>query len=102
MRDIGSMAGIGNRLRLARRAAKLSQDEVAVTLGTTQQTVAKWEAGRAAMGIDRLMQVCVLYGKSYDFILSGKEQYSSCPPEGRLSCRIIYRGCGGCEDCMPT
>lgn len=102
MRDIGTLIGIGERLRVARQAAGISQGNAALTLGVSQQLVAKWERGESELGALRLMQVCVLYGKSYDFILAGREQYASCPPEGRLSCRIIYRGCGGCDVCSPV
>lgn len=37
----------GNNLREARKAADLTQAELAELLGTTQQAIAKWETGKS-------------------------------------------------------
>jgi transcriptional regulator with XRE-family HTH domain len=62
---------IRRRFRSARRAAKLSQEDVAAELGVTRQTVSNWEVGRTSPGLAELAKICALYGVSADLILYG-------------------------------
>jgi transcriptional regulator with XRE-family HTH domain len=71
---------IGERLRLARRAAKLTQAEVAHDLGRSRQSVSAWERG-SPLTLDELVDLAILYGKSTDWLLLG---ISSTPIGGRL------------------
>lgn len=50
-------AAISDRIREARRAAKLTQDQLAERLGISSQAVQQWESGRAKPDLDRLPAV---------------------------------------------
>ena len=63
---------IGARLKLARSKKGLTQDKAAVKLGIPKsQTISAYETGTNYPPIDRLMDMCQLYGVSSDFILFG-------------------------------
>lgn len=66
-------AAIGARLREARIAAKLSQDDVAVEFHRTRQAVSAWEAGRAMPALDDFLSLSILYGAPANQLLHGLE-----------------------------
>jgi transcriptional regulator with XRE-family HTH domain len=66
----------GERFRLARERAGLSQDEAAAELGCTRQAIGAWERGKALPGARRLAQVCTTYGCTPNELL-----YGAPPPE---------------------
>ena len=82
---------IGERLRRARIAEGLTQEEVARTLGVFRQEVARYERDERLPTLDRLIDMCVMYGVSSDSILGLAE----CPEcrrtreskEARSHCR---------------
>ena len=49
-----------------RRAAGLTQEDVASRLGVSRQTVGKWESGRATPELEKLIALCDLLGCSLD------------------------------------
>jgi len=57
----------GNRLKLARQRAGLSQVDVAEHLGISRQSISKWENGRTFPDFDNLSLLCDLYGISLDY-----------------------------------
>jgi transcriptional regulator with XRE-family HTH domain len=71
---------IGERLRLARQAAKLKQAEVALELHRSRQSVSAWERGHP-LTLDELVDAAVLYGVSADWLLLGIE---TVPVGGRM------------------
>jgi transcriptional regulator with XRE-family HTH domain len=48
------MAAIGDRLRNAREEAKLTQEQLAAKMSTTQSVVSAWEAGSRTISVRRL------------------------------------------------
>lgn len=69
------------RLRELRESLKLTQEELAKSLNTTQQTIARWESGKSQPNISALKDLAVILGTSVDDLLeyskSGKKMYSS-------------------------
>ena len=55
---------LGQRLTTLRKAAKLTQEEVAEKLGVTQSAVSQWETGLAAPSASLLPALLDLYGTS--------------------------------------
>ena len=49
-----------------RRAAGLTQEDVASRLGVSRQTVGKWESGRATPELEKLIALCDLLGCTLD------------------------------------
>lgn len=78
----------GERLKQARLANHMSQDEVGRSLGKprTRQAVARWEQG-AEPTLGELRQLAALYGESLDWLLLGIRT----APLGGASLREIFR-----------
>lgn len=64
---------IGDRLRRARLAAGLTQEDVARDFLRSRQAVSSWEAGRTLPNVLELRELAILYGASTDLILIGIE-----------------------------
>ena len=69
------------RLRELRESLRLTQEELAKSLNTTQQTIARWESGKSQPNISALKDLAVIFGTSVDDLLeyskSGKKMYSA-------------------------
>lgn len=57
------------RLMKLRKAAGLSQEEVADKLELTRQTVSKWETGQSSPDLDKVLPLCELYNITPDELL---------------------------------
>ena len=57
------------RLIKLRKAAGLSQEEVADKLEVTRQTVSKWETGQSSPDLDKVLPLCNLYSVTPDELL---------------------------------
>ena len=83
-----------------RKAAKLSQEELAELVGVSRQAVSKWETGQALPETDRIARLCALFSVSADELLGltpqPKPQDASAPaqPDGaqRLAQAAASRG----------
>ena len=56
-----------------RKAAKLSQEELAALVGVSRQAVSKWELGDATPEVDKLLALAKAFGVTTDELLSGEE-----------------------------
>lgn len=70
--DNNEGAVIGKRLRAARTAARMTQDDVAAEVGRTRQAVSLWEVGSTSPTVPELRRLCALYGVSADLVLFGE------------------------------
>ena len=68
-----------------RRAAGLSQEELAERLNVSRQAVSKWENGAAQPELSKLVELSRLYGVSVDELLSLEEAERVTPRPPRLS-----------------
>ncbi len=89
MRDIGVHKHIGDRLRVGRQQIGLTLKEAAMPLGVSVAHLSAVELGRTQATVGVLLGACELYGVSSDWVLYGRERWASCPPEGRIDCKII-------------
>ena len=62
------MKGMRITLKAARINRNLTQEVVATELCVTKKTVSSWENGRTLPAVDKIEQICNLYGLSYDDI----------------------------------
>ena len=60
---------IGERIAALRRAAGLSQEQMAELLEVTRQAVSKWENGQTLPEADRIPRLCALFSVSADELL---------------------------------
>lgn len=59
------------RLAEARDRLRLSQQDVATAIGVSRQSVSKWETGKSSPNPRELADLCVVYGVSCDWVLTG-------------------------------
>lgn len=57
------------RLKESRKRLKLTQNQVAESLGIERTRYAKWESGKARPGYESIIQLCALFGTSADYLL---------------------------------
>jgi transcriptional regulator with XRE-family HTH domain len=62
-------AGLGQRIRAARRDANLSQGQLAGALNTTQSAISLYEAGQRSVGIDMLVNVARILNRPLHYFL---------------------------------
>ncbi|HEX6032368.1 MAG TPA: helix-turn-helix transcriptional regulator [Tepidiformaceae bacterium] len=62
-------AGLGARIRTARRDAGLSQGQLAEKLATTQSAISLYEAGQRSVGIDMLLSVARILNRPLHYFL---------------------------------
>ena len=61
---------IGAKLRQARIAAGLTQEQTAEALGVSRQAVSRWESGRSYPEVDKILYICNRYQVSLDELFS--------------------------------
>ena len=64
-------AGLGSRIRAARRDAGMSQGQLAQALSTTQSAISLYEAGQRSVGIDMLLNVARILNRPLHSFLGG-------------------------------
>lgn len=77
---------IGRVVRESRRAAGMTQAELARRIGTTQPAISKIESGRTLPGIDLLERLARGTGRS--FTLTFDSQHGECVPDGVVRDRV--------------
>ncbi len=60
---------IGDKIAYYRTSLGISQEELADTLGVSRQAVSKWEVGQTEPRLDKLPQLCELFGITTDDII---------------------------------
>ena len=60
---------IGSKLAQARRAANLTQEQLAERLGVTRQAVSRWESDAAYPETDKIVRMARLLNVSCDYLL---------------------------------
>lgn len=53
---------MSTKLIMLRKAAGMTQEQVASLMGIDRSTIAKWETGKAIPRLDKLRKLCSLYG----------------------------------------
>ena len=66
------MMDIGTKIKHARIAAQLTQEQVADALGVSRQTMSNWENGKTYPDIISVIKMSDLYGISLDHLLKEK------------------------------
>ena len=61
---------LNEKILYYRKAAKLSQEELAVQIGVSRQAVSKWELDAAIPEIDKLLALARIFGVTTDELLS--------------------------------
>ena len=67
---------VGQRIRLARKVAKLSQSKLGDSVGVTYQQIQKYENGTDRIGAGRLYHVAQVTDQPISFFFNEAEDYS--------------------------
>ena len=63
--------GFRDNLQHLRRTRNMTQEQLAMLVGVSRQSVTKWEAERAYPEMDKLMKLCDIFGCSLDDLVKG-------------------------------
>ena len=63
---------IGEKIANLRIMLGMSQEQLAEKLGVSRQSISKWEMAQALPQIDKVLQICELFGISTDQLLYEK------------------------------
>ena len=83
--------GLGDRLRVARDQAGLSQEAVAELVGVSWMTVHRWEHGQRTIADEKLTRLGEIYGKSVRWFLTLEEGDLDAPNGRYAIARRLYR-----------
>ena len=61
----------GTNLQALRRRSNMTQEGLADALGVSRQSVSKWESDGSFPEMDKLLQLCDLFGCSLDTLVRG-------------------------------
>jgi transcriptional regulator with XRE-family HTH domain len=89
-------AGAGARIRAARRAIGLTQDELAQAVGVSRSAVAQWETDRAGQVGGNLARISEILGVPVAYLLTGAQPGEGGPLAGNateLALLRLYRSC---------
>lgn len=78
---------LNEKILYYRKAAKLSQEELADRVGVSRQAVSKWELGESTPDVDKLLSLARAFGVTTDELLDGSETEppqagAAQPPQG--------------------
>ncbi len=78
---------LSEKLKQLRKELKLTQGELAVRFGVTQQAIAKWESGHARPETETISRIAGFFGVTTDYLLDMADAFISAGPAS--SVRII-------------
>ena len=61
----------GDNLQFYRKSRELTQEDFAEQMGVSRQTVSKWESGASFPEMEKLIQMCSMFGCSMDTLVRG-------------------------------
>ena len=95
---------IGEKLKLRRKKAGFTQEQVAEKMHITRQTLSNWEVGKNYPDIDSIITLSQIYNLSLDELLLGKIHFKG---ESVMTKKLSFRGnhvfdknsLPGCDQC---
>jgi transcriptional regulator with XRE-family HTH domain len=86
---------IGTRIRVARRARELTQDELADQVGVSRSAVAQWETGRTGQVTGNLSRIAEVLDVSVEYLMygDGKRAAGDVQQGDELALLRLYREC---------
>ena len=64
----------GENLQFYRKQKNITQEQLAEQMGVSRQTVSKWEADSSYPEMEKILQLCDMFGCSMDTLLRGTAQ----------------------------
>lgn len=72
---------LGEKLTQVRKAAGLTQADVAAKLNVSRQAVSRWESGQSKPSTEKLLALSDLYGTSLDQLLNAENPVVAASPD---------------------
>ena len=69
MKNSFSATIFGDKLKLLRKQKNLSQNDLAITLGISQNSLSRYENGERIMDVEKLAELCSVFEISADYML---------------------------------
>lgn len=77
---------LGRRIGLQRRARQMTQEQLAVQLHVTRQTISKWERDQSYPDVEMVVALCQIFDVTADYLLGMTVQ----PQQKRPLLRVIF------------
>ncbi|MDE2516960.1 MAG: helix-turn-helix transcriptional regulator [Rhodospirillales bacterium] len=89
-------AAVGARIRAARLALGLTQDQLAERINVSRSAVAQWETGRAGQLTGNLARIAATLGVGVEHLLHGSDKRAAFHADTGDEAAILrlYRACG--------
>jgi transcriptional regulator with XRE-family HTH domain len=86
---------IGERIRLARQARGLTQEQLAEAVGVTRSAVAQWETGRAGQVTGNLSRIAAVLAVGVEHLMFGDDKAAPLRATrgDELAILRLYRDC---------
>lgn len=72
---------LGERIKVCRQNAGLSQEKVAELVGVSRQAVTKWEVNQSAPNTEHLFKLAEIFGTTVDMLLTSEHKAKPSPAE---------------------
>lgn len=91
-----------DNLQHLRATRNMTQEQLAMLLGVSRQSVSKWEAERAYPEMDKLLRLCDLFGCTIDDLVTGDLTARAVDPASRIPPAKAPRDVTGYDKAMRT
>ncbi|MDL2210446.1 helix-turn-helix domain-containing protein, partial [Desulfovibrio sp. OttesenSCG-928-O18] len=71
---------LAQKIQKNRKARGMTQEELAVALNVSHQSISKWESGATMPGLDKVLLLSACFGVSTDYLLKDEIESAECPP----------------------
>jgi transcriptional regulator with XRE-family HTH domain len=88
------MKGFADRLRGARAASGLTQEQLGFALSVTKSSISAWENGRETPSFRVLPQLCEVLGRSLDELVCGRPSATREEPKRYHLSEVVARDAG--------
>ena len=72
---------LADKIMKLRKQNGWSQEELAMQLGVSRQSVSKWESGTSIPDLERIIKLSQIFGVSTDYLI--KDEIEEIPAEGQ-------------------
>ncbi len=84
-----------NNLQHLRATHAMTQEQLAMVLGVSRQSVTKWEAERAYPEMDKLLKLCQIFDCTLDDLVTGDLTATSPTPRAQAAAAAMRENAGG-------
>lgn len=91
----GLIVSFRNNLQHLRATHSMTQEQLAMMLGVSRQSVTKWEAERAYPEMDKLLKLCQIFDCTLDDLVQGDLTTASPSPRAQAAAAVMRESAAG-------